>query len=57
MIATYLGDKELEHGQPAVDLAQVAKFDEMLEIAGRHGLKLIPTFFIGWMSGTVFDVQ
>jgi beta-galactosidase len=55
-VATYLGDRPLKKGEPPVDAFQVAKFDEMLLIAEKHGLRLIPTFFTGWMSGTLFDV-
>ena len=40
-----------------VDERMVAKFDQMIEIARRHKIYLMPTFFVGWMSGTQMDVS
>jgi beta-galactosidase len=57
VIVTYLGDNPLGKGNPSVDMSQVAKFDEMLALAEKHELQLIPTFFTGWMSGVLLDVQ
>ncbi|MGE5571826.1 MAG: cellulase family glycosylhydrolase [Bacteroidota bacterium] len=34
----------------------MARFDELVKIARRHGVRLIPTFFTGHMSGENWDV-
>lgn len=47
-----------EEVNPAlVDPVMISRFDELLAIAKRHKIKLIPTLFVGWMSGTSFDVD
>ena len=45
----------IERHPSMVDPVMLGRFEEMLEIARRHGLKLMPTLLTGWMSGTFVE--
>lgn len=55
-VRTFLFWNDFQPTPDAVSRETVEKFDKMLEIARRYGLKLIPTFFTGHMSGENWDV-
>jgi len=39
-----------------IDENMVAKFDQMVDVAGKYNLKLIVALLTAWMSGTLFDL-
>ncbi len=55
-VRTFLFWNDFQPTPDAVSVKSVEKFDKMLEIARKCGLKLIPTFFTGHMSGKNWDV-
>ncbi len=53
---TFLFWNDFQPAPDVVSLDAVEKFDKMLEIARKYGLKVIPTFFKEHMSGENWDV-
>lgn len=40
-----------------IDPVMISHFDELLGIAKAYQIRLIPTLFVGWMSGTSLDID
>ena len=55
-VRTFLFWPDFQPSPGKVSEEAISKFNTMLNIADKHGLKLIPTFFAGHMSGENFDV-
>lgn len=48
------GNTLLDSFDPAVDETMMKRFEIMLDLAGKHGIRLIPSIITGWMSGRLF---
>ncbi len=55
-VRTFLFWEDFQPLPEVISSEALSKFDAMLRIAHKYGLKLVPTFFTGHMSGENFDV-
>jgi beta-galactosidase len=55
-VRTFIFWNDFQPQPDSISLPAIEKFDKMLQIAQKYGLKLMPTFFTGHMSGEHYDV-
>lgn len=55
-VRTFIFWNDFQPQPDSISLPAIKKFDKMLQIAEKHNLKLMPTFFTGHMSGEHYDV-